>query len=58
MTKVYFVRHAKSDFSIKDDLTRPLVKEAINDCKKVTDFLSDKEDRTRWINQKYVMSLL
>jgi len=42
MTKVYFVRHAKPDLSIKDDLMRPLTEEAINDCKKVTEFLSDK----------------
>ncbi|SNX54450.1 histidine phosphatase family protein [Thermoanaerobacterium sp. RBIITD] len=42
MTKVYFVRHAKPDFSIKDDLMRPLTEDAINDCKKVTEFLSDK----------------
>lgn len=42
MAKVYFVRHAKPDFSIKDDLTRPLSKEGINDCKKVTEFLSGK----------------
>lgn len=42
MTKVYFVRHAKPDFSVKDDLIRPLTEEAINDCRKVTEFLSDK----------------
>lgn len=42
MTKVYFVRHAKPDFSIKDDLTRPLSEQGINDCRKVTEFLSDK----------------
>lgn len=42
MTKVYFVRHAKPDFSVKDDLIRPLIEGAIEDCKKVTEFLSDK----------------
>jgi 2,3-bisphosphoglycerate-dependent phosphoglycerate mutase len=42
MTKVYFVRHAKPDFSIHDDLTRPLNKEGMNDCKRVTEFLSNK----------------
>lgn len=45
MTKVYFVRHAKPDFSIKDDLLRPLTEEALNGCKKVTEFLSDKDIR-------------
>lgn len=43
MTKVYFVRHAKPDFSIKDDLLRPLTEDAIKDSKKVTEFLKDKE---------------
>ncbi|WKV07493.1 histidine phosphatase family protein [Thermoanaerobacterium sp. CMT5567-10] len=42
MTKVYFVRHCKPDFSIKDDLMRPLTKDGQKDCKKVTEFLSDK----------------
>lgn len=42
MRKVYFVRHAKPDFSVHDDLTRPLIEEAFEDCKKVTRFLSDK----------------
>lgn len=42
MAKVYFVRHAKPDFSIKDDLTRPLSKEGINDCRKIIELLSDK----------------
>ena len=42
MTKVYFVRHAKPDFSVKDDLIRPLTEEGINDSKKVTEFLMDK----------------
>lgn len=42
MRKVYFVRHAKPDFSVHDDLTRPLIEEAFEDCKMVTRFLSDK----------------
>ncbi|MFD3158313.1 histidine phosphatase family protein [Haloimpatiens sp. FM7330] len=42
MTKVYFVRHAKPDFSIHDDLTRPLNEEGIKDCKRVTEFLINK----------------
>lgn len=39
MTKIYFVRHAKSDFSIKDNLIRPLTEDGKNDCKQVTEFL-------------------
>lgn len=42
MTKVYFVRHAKPDFSIQDDLTRPLTEEGMKDSKNVTRFLLDK----------------
>jgi 2,3-bisphosphoglycerate-dependent phosphoglycerate mutase len=42
MTKVYFIRHAKPDYSIHDDLTRPLTEEGCKDCKKVTEFLQDK----------------
>lgn len=43
MKKVYFVRHAKPDFSIKDDLLRPLTEEAMETSKKVTEFLADKD---------------
>ncbi|HZJ82770.1 MAG TPA: histidine phosphatase family protein [Clostridia bacterium] len=39
MTNLYFVRHAKPDFSIKDDLTRPLTEDGKWDCKQVTGFL-------------------
>jgi 2,3-bisphosphoglycerate-dependent phosphoglycerate mutase len=42
MTKVYFVRHAKPDFAVKDDLTRPLTEEALKDCRKIAEFLADK----------------
>jgi 2,3-bisphosphoglycerate-dependent phosphoglycerate mutase len=42
MTRVYFVRHAKPDITIKDDMTRPLIKEALEDCRKVTNFLGYK----------------
>lgn len=40
-TKVYFVRHAKPDFSIKNE-ARPLSSEGIKDSKKVTYALTDK----------------
>jgi 2,3-bisphosphoglycerate-dependent phosphoglycerate mutase len=42
MTKVYFVRHAEPDFSVHDDLIRPLSEKGIDDTKRVTDFLIDK----------------
>ncbi|SKC66274.1 histidine phosphatase family protein [Maledivibacter halophilus] len=42
MTRIYFVRHSKPDFSIKDDLNRPLCEEGIRACKKITEYLSDK----------------
>lgn len=42
MTNLYFVRHAKPDFSIKDDLTRPLTEDGKRDCKLVTEFLIER----------------
>ena len=42
MSKIYFVRHAKSDFSIKDNLIRPLTEDGKNDSKQVTEFLLKK----------------
>lgn len=42
MNKVYFVRHAKPDFSVKEDLIRPLTEEGVNASKKVKMFLKDK----------------
>jgi len=55
MTKVYFVRHAKPDFSIQDDLIRPLTKDGINDCNKVTEFLLHK-DITKIFSSPYKRS--
>lgn len=43
MTRVYFVRHAHPDFSVQDDLTRPLSDMGMVDVRKVTDFLMDKD---------------
>lgn len=42
MNRIYFVRHAKPDFSVKEDLIRPLTEEGINDSRKVKKFLEDK----------------
>lgn len=43
ITNVYFVRHAKSDIRVKDDLTRPLTEEGVEDSKKVTTYLMNKK---------------
>lgn len=43
MSKIYFVRHAHPDFSVHDDLIRPLSEKGIADVKKVTNFLIDKQ---------------
>ncbi len=42
MTTVYFVRHAKPNFGNRDDLTRELTEEGMEDRKLVTAFLWDK----------------
>ena len=41
-TNIYFVRHAEPDFSIKDDLIRPLSEKGIADTKKVTSVLMNR----------------
>lgn len=41
-TKVYFVRHAEPDFSIKDDWIRPLSEKGMADTRRVTNALRDK----------------
>ncbi|WP_160671808.1 histidine phosphatase family protein [Clostridium sp. C8-1-8] len=42
MSKIYFVRHAEPDYSIKDDRLRPLTEDGLKASIKVSDFLSDK----------------
>lgn len=42
MTNIYFVRHAKPDFSVHDDLIRPLTEEGLKDSLKVTECLRSK----------------
>jgi len=42
MTKVYFIRHAESDFTVSDSRIRPLTEKGRNDCRLVTEYLSDK----------------
>lgn len=41
-THIYFVRHAQSDFSVRDDRTRPLTEKGLADTYLVTDVLKDK----------------
>jgi 2,3-bisphosphoglycerate-dependent phosphoglycerate mutase len=42
ITSIYFVRHAESDPSIKVDSIRPLTKKGLEDTKKVTKLLKDR----------------
>ena len=42
MNRIYFVRHAKPDFSVHDDLTRPLAEEGVINSKKICEFLEGK----------------
>ena len=42
MTKIYFVRHAEPDKSVKDDRTRPLTEQGLEDTKFVYEKLKDK----------------
>lgn len=42
MTKVYFVRHAQPDYSIRDDRKRPLTDEGKNDTRAVAELLKSR----------------
>ena len=42
MTRVYFIRHAESDISVRDGRIRPLTDKGLADSRLVTDFLQDK----------------
>lgn len=43
MTKIYFVRHCEPDFSIHEDLIRPLTDKGLEDSKRVVEVLKSKE---------------
>jgi len=43
MTNIYFVRHCEPDFSIHEDLIRPLTQKGQEDSKKVEKVLKNKE---------------
>ena len=42
MTTVYFIRHAESDFSVRDGRIRPLTEKGLADRKLATEFLQGK----------------
>lgn len=42
MTIIYYVRHAQSDHTVHDDLTRPLTEKGMRDRTLVSDYLEDK----------------
>jgi len=42
MTTVYFIRHAESDYSVRESRIRPLTEKGLNDRRLVTEFLIDK----------------
>ena len=46
MTRVYFVRHAQTDYRVGTDRDRPLTAAGLEDRRVVLDFFSDKDIRT------------
>ena len=42
MTTVYFIRHAESDYSVRDPMSRPLTEKGLSDRQLVTEYLNDK----------------
>jgi 2,3-bisphosphoglycerate-dependent phosphoglycerate mutase len=42
MTNVYFIRHAESDNSVHDDMSRPLTEKGMKDRTLVSDYLENK----------------
>ena len=43
MTRLFFVRHAQSDYDWKDDRTKPLTEDGMQDAKIVLDVLKDEQ---------------
>lgn len=43
MTTIYLIRHAEPDFNVHNDQERPLTKKGKESCKKVNEYLQDKE---------------
>jgi 2,3-bisphosphoglycerate-dependent phosphoglycerate mutase len=42
MTVIYFIRHAESDYSVRESRIRPLTEKGLADCSLVSDFLSER----------------
>lgn len=43
MTTIYLIRHSEPDYTVHDDLQRPLTVKGRENCKKVTSYLMDKQ---------------
>jgi 2,3-bisphosphoglycerate-dependent phosphoglycerate mutase len=43
MATIYLIRHAEPDFNVHNDKERPLTRSGKESCKKVSDYLKDKE---------------
>ena len=43
MTNIYFIRHCEPDFSIHEDLIRPLTDKGLNDSKRVAEVLRNRD---------------
>lgn len=56
MIRVYFVRHAKPDYSVHDDLARPLTDEGIEQSIKLIDYFRDK-NITKLYCSPYIRSI-
>lgn len=56
MNRVYFIRHAKPDFSVHDDLNRPLTEEGFRDSEKLNEYFRDK-NITKMYSSPYKRSL-
>ena len=56
MNRVYFIRHAKPDFSVHDDLNRPLTEEGFRDSEKLAEYFRDK-NITKMYSSPYKRSL-
>lgn len=42
MTEIFFIRHAQSDFTWKDELTRPLTEQGLRDAKQLPQLFNQK----------------
>ena len=54
--KIYFIRHAESDISVKDERTRPLTSKGLRDSLKLSEMLRDV-DLDYFYSSPYIRSL-